>query len=482
MRKLKSLVFVHTPIPLRNVTGRSEYWESFDSRYYSVHPHARPLEKFLFELPHWVTWLGGVVHDAGFTDLRALDFFTECAVLDGIDENRIFNTLSRQPGDIYLFSPMTLNLPAALQIADMVKDLYPDSINLFGGCVATPLHRELARHPSVDYVVTDRGEYALVDLLKALHDGGDLSQVGHLTFEADGKVVSTTRRYPDIPVEEIPFPRVEMFPRSSGSDLRYIRQNYALGCPFTCSFCTIQTIGRKPYYFPIERVLSEIRSYRDRYGRHHHIYFGDETFTLNIPRTLEICQALEEQGDIHFDCQTRLNCLRDERLAPALYRAGCRWVEIGLETISQDSQNQFKQRTKLHVIEDALAELRDTGIPTCTFMVLGFPNETLSAMRRSLDRVTHWIERGLLTASYLSVLVPYPGTDFHDEPQKYGLKLHHKDYALYNEELPPVYDAPFATSDQIYRLFLEGIRDFNKAMETPTALASRAPLYRRGVA
>ncbi|MEM7535838.1 MAG: radical SAM protein [Chloroflexota bacterium] len=100
--------------------------------------------------------------------------------------------------------------------------------------------------------------------------------------------------------EDLPFPQVDLFPSSAGENIRYIRENYSLGCPYTCSFCTIQTIGMKPFYFPIDRVLSEIRAYRQHYGGHHHVYFGDETFTLHTQRTLDICAALKAEGDIHF--------------------------------------------------------------------------------------------------------------------------------------------------------------------------------------
>ncbi|MEM7533627.1 MAG: radical SAM protein [Chloroflexota bacterium] len=469
------IIFIHTPMPHRIVPERGRYWANFDERYYDFHPYARPLKKYLWELPHWVTWLGGVLYDQGFRSMEALDFYTDCGIVDGIDTEQIYNTLKAHPGDVYLFSPMTPNLPQALQIAEMIKELNPNSTTIFGGVVATPMHEEVVQEACVDYVVTDRGEYALPALLNALKDKTKLDNVGNLTYEtAHGDIVSTGIKYPYMPVEDLPFPEVDLFPSSAGENIRYIRENYSLGCPYTCSFCTIQTIGMKPFYFPIDRVLNEIRAYRQHYGNHHHVYFGDETFTLHTQRTLDMCAALKAEGDIHYDCQTRLNRLQDPRLPKALYESGCRWLEIGLESISQDSQNLVKQRTKLAEIEDTLRRLRDEGLPTCTFMIVGLPNETVSTMRKSLDQICTWIDADLLTASYLSVFVPYPGTSYFSHPEQYGMKLHHKKYDLYHEELAPVFDSEHTTAEQAYDVFLEGVRNFADILGSKAASVAKA--------
>ncbi|GGN34822.1 B12-binding domain-containing radical SAM protein [Streptomyces fuscichromogenes] len=469
------VAFVHTPIPLREVKNRGDYWHSFDTRYIAAHPHVRPMRKILWELPHWVPWLAGVLAEAGFDSLEALDFYGDCAVVDGIDEAKITERLRSHPADVYLFSPMTVNLPQALRMAEIVKELHPRAVTVFGGVVATPLYEEVARNRSVDYVVRDRGEYALPELLLALRDRTDLSGIRNLVFERPGGELAVGRLNPYMPVEKIPFPKVDIFPEDTGLDLRYIRQNYALGCPFTCDFCTIQTIGRKPEYFTPDRVMAEVAAYRARFGEHHHVYFGDETFTANTQRTLDICSALEKAGNITYDCQTRLNCLRDARLPAALYDSGCRWLEIGLESSNPDTQHEFKQHTKLDPLEETLARLRDAGLPTCSYLIVGLPNEKPDDMKRTVDWAASLIDRGLLHASYLSLFVPYPGTPMFSHPERYGMKLLHRRFDLYNEELAPVVDTRYARSDEVYDIFVDGVGVLAEAMSrTPSLTFDRA--------
>lgn len=459
------ITFVHTPMATLPVPERQFFWRNFDVQYHSAHPGLRHMKNNLWELPHWMTWLGGVLANEGYTSMNTLDFYTSETAFSGINQEKVRAVLKDYPSDVYLFSPMTPNLPFAYEIADAIKDLYPKSVIVFGGIVATPLHRQVAAHPSIDYVVFDRGEYALPALLKAIENKTDVTKVGNLTYKtSDGQVVTNPLRYPWMPVSEIPFPKVDLFPQEVGEDIRYLRQVYALGCPYKCSFCTIQTIGRKADYFPIERVLAEIRAYRSHYGEHHNIYWGDETFTLHSGYTLELCAALKEEGNIFYDCQTRLNCLEDIKVIKALAQSGCRWVEIGLETGNQESQNLFKQRVKLDPVEDTLAKLRDEGIATCSFMVNGFPNQTLDEMKRSIEWVCDLIAKDLLQASYLFGLVPYPGSEMYSNPEKYGMKILHHNFKLYHEEMPPVFESVFAKPDAAYEQFLDGVRALSEAM------------------
>ncbi|WP_158566786.1 B12-binding domain-containing radical SAM protein [Actinomadura craniellae] len=429
-----------------------------------AHPGFRPLRKTLWELPHWILWLAGVLENAGYSSLQALELYTLCPVLNGVDEDLAARAIRDAPGDVYLLSPMAVNLPQALRIAQLIKSEHPRAVVVFGGVAATPLDEEVASSPHVDYVLRGRAEIALPLLMDAIASGGETSRIRGVTGTWQGRVRRVEGTYADVPPGRIPFPRVDLFDSSSGQDIRYIRQNYALGCPFTCEFCTIQTIGRSPGYFPPQRVLDEIAAYRTHYGDHHHVYFGDETFTLNLDRTREICSVLAAEGGIEFDAQTRLNCLRNPELPAMLHAGGCRWIEIGLESLNTRSQDLFKQHTDTASLERTLDRLVTAGIGTCTFLIMGLPNESVDDMRRTVDRACSLLARGLLTASYVSVFVPYPGTAMFDRPADYGMRLHHRSYDLFHEDLPPVYDSASARSDEVYEVFLEAVSLFTTEM------------------
>lgn len=462
------IIFVHTPMATVTVEERRLFWKNFDIRYHAVHPDLRPMKRAMWELPHWMHWLGGVLVSAGYQDLGVVDLYGRALVNgpDGYaDKDWIRLQLREQPGDVYLFSPMTVNLHLALQIATCAKELYPDSVNVFGGVVATPLADELATQPCVDYVVSGRGEYALTELVSALNSGSSLDSVGGLVYQQipDGPVIrNTPGRH--LSLADLPFPKVDLFPSSAGENLRYIRQVHSLGCPYVCTFCTIQTIGQRPSYFSPERVLAEIRAYRERYGQHHHIYFGDETFTLYPEKLADLFSMLTREGDITYDCQTRLNCLTGGWLLEAMYKSGCRWIEVGLETGMQTTLDLHKRGSRLRQVKATLGRVRDSGIATCSFMVNGFPDQTVDDMKRSIEWVCELISDGLLHASYFSSLVPYPGSVLFEQPERSGLAIRHHDYRFYHEDLPPVYDTRSSRAEAVHGVFLQGVRDIAEAM------------------
>jgi anaerobic magnesium-protoporphyrin IX monomethyl ester cyclase len=462
------IVFVHTPMTTVPLGPRREYWQNFDIRYHAVHPGLRPMKQVTWELPHWMHWLGGVLQDRGYTDLHVADLYTRTSIPgpdDELDQHITISALKEQPADVYLFSPMTANLKHALKIAAHAKELYPAAVTIFGGVVATPLAKEVALQPAVDIVVAGQGERALPDFLDSLRGARSRESVGNLVYKSPrGEPLCWTPPAAHMTVSELPLPKIDLFPQSTGDNLRYIRQVYALGCPYKCTFCTIQTIGKRPSYFSIERVLWEIRAYRNHYGAHHNIYFGDETFTLHPEKTMDLLVALAREGDILYDCQTRLNCLSDNRILRAMRDSGCRWVEIGLETGIQDTLNRHKRGTKLTVAEETLARLRDFGLPACSFIVNGFPDQSLDDMRRTVEWVCDLIERGLLHASYFFGLVPYPGTPMFEQPERYGMMIEHRDYGRYHQDLPPVYHTADISSEQIYDTFLAGLQDIASAM------------------
>lgn len=462
-------------MPALRLPERGYYWTSFDRRYHAVHPGLPHMQDVLWELPHWIPWLAGVLETAGYNRLQAVELYSRPCSLATIDFEYTREKLAQSPSDVFLFSPMTANLFYALQIAEVTRELFPKSTIIFGGVVASPLHQDLAAHPCVDYVCRGRGEYALPDLLRVLEGLSKLEDVGNFTYQSDDdRIVALPEKYPFMLPSKLPLPKVDIFPKSIGSSLRYIRQNYALGCPYTCAFCTIPTIGMKPYYFPVERVLREIDAYRAHYGRHHNVYFGDETFTLNAKRTFEICGALEKDGTVRFDCQSRIDCLKNKELLPALRRGGCAWLEIGLESFHQESLDLFKQRVQASVVRETLKACRDEGLPACSYIINGLPTQTIDDMRRSVDSVCELIAEGLLHATFFSNLVPYPGSPIFNDPNTYGITLRHKDFRYYNEDLAPVFDSKYATSDAMYEVFLWGLKQFGDAMRSKPVLGSAA--------
>jgi anaerobic magnesium-protoporphyrin IX monomethyl ester cyclase len=483
------IAFVHTPMSVVDLPEGRAFWTAFDGQYYSAYPGMHPMRAdasiggVMWELPYWAHMLGGVLQDRGFSNTRMLNLYGNTATLttnSSINSEHVRKTVREQgPAAAYLFSPMTVNYHLAKQIAAVIKTEYPGSKTIFGGVMATPLHEEAAQEDSIDFVVRGAGEQALISLLRAIEDGGNgLEDIGNLTYVGgDGELRVNPQTYPrGIPPEQLPMPQIDLFPAEAGHGLRYLRVVHGLGCLFKCSFCTISTIGQKPQFFPVERVLSEIDAFRTRYSQPlvdtglppHHVYYGDETFTQDVERTLALLKAQEERGDITFDAQTRLDRVQDPGVINALGRGGCNWLEVGLESLSLKTREQLKRGHR--ITEDdqiiTLKRLRDAGIATCAFSMTGIPGQTYDEMKANIYGVAELIGKGLLWASYLAMTNPYPGSQMFEDPERYGIRrILHKNYEGYSEDLPPVFTTDQAPDPEIvHSIYRNGLLTLADAM------------------
>jgi radical SAM superfamily enzyme YgiQ (UPF0313 family) len=180
------------------------------------------------------------------------------------------------------------------------------------------------------------------------------------------------------------------------------------GCPYSCGYyCPypmtqgVAWRARSPAH-----VVAEIEdAFRLGYRR---FLFRDATFTLSRKRTVEICELLIAKGlPITIWCETRINCLDPELLA-LMARAGCKGINFGLESGSDDVLAAgAKQGVNVQRIRHILTETGKVGMVSHLLVAVGLPQETRASIRETYRLL------GELPAHSLGVtgITPFPGTD-----------------------------------------------------------------------
>jgi anaerobic magnesium-protoporphyrin IX monomethyl ester cyclase len=116
----------------------------------------------------------------------------------------------------------------------------------------------------------------------------------------------------------------------------YASLQTSLGCPFTCSFCCINS----PFGTPMLRTWSpdNVIAQIDRLVRDYgvsNIKIPDEMFVLNRRHVIGICDRIIERGyRLNIWAYARVDTVQDEVLAK-LARAGFTWLGLGIESGSQ---------------------------------------------------------------------------------------------------------------------------------------------------
>ena len=137
----------------------------------------------------------------------------------------------------------------------------------------------------------------------------------------------------------------------------------------------------------IEKAKARIRGKSD--AKKFIAYFQSYTNTYAPLEYLErlFTDAIEHPEVAALSIGTRPDCLSDEVVAllARLNRRKPVWVELGLQTIHEDTARYIRRGYELPVYEDALARLKGAGIHVIVHVILGLPGEDRERMLATID-------------------------------------------------------------------------------------------------
>ena len=140
-------------------------------------------------------------------------------------------------------------------------------------------------------------------------------------------------------------------------------------------------------------------------------YFQAFTNTYAPVEKLErlYTEALDHPSIVGISIGTRPDCLPDEvlELIERLNRIKPVWVELGLQTVKEETAEYIRRGYPLSVYDEAVKKLKNIGVEVITHVILGLPGETREDM---LKTVNHVAKSGA-TGIKLQLLHVIRGTD-----------------------------------------------------------------------
>jgi radical SAM superfamily enzyme YgiQ (UPF0313 family) len=315
-------------------------------------------------------------------------------------------TLNFKP-DLVCISSITSTAPRAYELGDYYRRQGVPVI--MGGAHSSFVVRESLDH--ADYVICGEGDEALPELVATLNAGGDLGAVQNLAYLEGG----TLRQNPWRPflenLDDLPIPNYEVVHDwNARRGRRFVSIATSRGCPFNCRFCgVIKLFGRKFRYNSVDRVMEEIRQ---NGVKAHHVFFCDDNFTADRERIKELCQRmLQENLNIEWSAQVRVEAAKDEELMDLMARAGCFCVFVGLESINPATLKLYNKSQTVEGIKDCVINFHRHGIRVHGMFVFGSEEDHYQVIR---DTVKFSRQLDLDSLQYL-ILTPIPGTPVYQE-------------------------------------------------------------------
>jgi anaerobic magnesium-protoporphyrin IX monomethyl ester cyclase len=320
--------------------------------------------------------------------------------------------------DVVGFGLFTRWIGHAYALAERFAGRFP--LLVAGGAHATARPEETLAH-GFDAAVVGEAEETAVALVDALERGAPLEEIpGVVCRGADGAV----RRGPpgrfvaDLDALAPPLTAQHLFdPRGYDPEGRETVPGGLLtsrGCPARCTFCANYVTGRRFRARTPHLVADELNALHVRTGATFYP-FWDDALTADRQRLLALCDAFEARVDfpLSWSAITRASLVTPALLS-AMKRAGCVAVNFGVESGDDEILLAIRKGVTTDQVVRALEAAKDAGLlTTCNFM-LGFPQDTVASLSRTLAFM-EGIAPLVDSFSTLGVVVPFPATPLYEE-------------------------------------------------------------------
>jgi len=271
--------------------------------------------------------------------------------------------------------------------------------------------------PRLDAICIGEGEYPILELVNALKEGRDYSNIKNLWVRKNGNIVRNETRPFIANLDELPFEDKELFGLQRSIDkygLGQVRVMTTRGCPYQCTYCANKQISKtQPGYYVRFRsamhIMDELNYLNKRY-RFKEIFFDDDIFMMDRAIRMEFCRRYPEEIGKPFVFGGRIEICNEEMLEE-LKVAGGRRIDFGMESGNEDlRRNILKRNMTNRQILEATKMAKAVGFQVKTLNMVGLPEETFEKYLDTV-RLNREIKPDVVS---MSVFYPYPGTELYD--------------------------------------------------------------------
>ena len=170
-----------------------------------------------------------------------------------------------------------------------------------------------------------------------------------------------------------------------------------------CTFCSARGSGD----YAGSRILSISEQFEDRkvmmekkwkdgkYIAYFQAYTNTYAPVEELRRKYD--EALAQKNVVALSIATRPDCLDKDVLdyLEELNKKTYLWVELGLQTINDNTARNFNRGYDLEVFDKSIKELQKRGIEVVVHTIFGLPGETKEDMLKTVDYVAHSGAQGI---------------------------------------------------------------------------------------
>ena len=231
----------------------------------------------------------------------------------------------------------------------------------------------------------------------------------------------------------------------------------SIGCLNDCDFCCTAAVYKSNFRLrKIEYVIEDLKSI-SRISRK--AGFVDNNIYNNREYLLRLLKAIISNNiKLKWGAQVTIDIGDDPEALQYLYKAGCRLLFIGMETVNQQNLSGVNKKYLVQSYAQRLRVINKSGIKVAGYFMFGFDNDTTETPQMLYD----FISSVKVSIPILNILIPVPGTRIYYRLQKENRLLFSEEQELlknnsfYNSACNNCFYIPkLMTAEQAERGFLE---------------------------
>lgn len=395
----------------------------------------------------------------------------DCPV-EKIDEQGLNSFLEADNSDVYVFYTVFLSKKTDISARDMLRKLRPKAYFIYMGTEPTVSAKDFVAGDS--FVIRGEPEFTIPELVEGIEGKRGLNEISGITFMDNGRVIENPSRKVIMDLDVLPFPDRAMLKKVNYHNPKLSKRPFTTiissrGCAYNCYYCVPNSLDfareieykrydagkRKP---PVrmrsaENVIEEMKMLYSQGFRS--VSFLDDQFVWNSQRVMDICKGIKDMG-IEWSCLARADHLTNEEVVKAMAEAGCRYIDIGVESFDQKILDYIHKDLKVEDVYKAVGFLKRYRIePELNVLIGSCPLETGETIEHTIT------ETMKLDVDYVlfSICTPFPHTIFHEVAKKSG-------WMIVDEYVPidPIRESlisyPHLTKDEMERIIKRAYRRF----------------------
>ncbi|XDD43830.1 radical SAM protein [Leptospira sp. WS60.C2] len=336
---------------------------------------------------------------------------------DSLGDKDLIDQICKEAPDFLGLSLYLWNTERSLYIANEVKKRNPEMVILIGGPEVNEDNPYVLGETGFDIAVSGEAEHSFRSLMRSLLKKESLENLENVAYrKKDGSLSAFGVAAPaNFPLTDFPSPyttgHIQVNPKRS-TYLETVR-----GCKSQCTYCFYPKSSQSLRTLNIEETVQLISSLKDKGAKE--LVFLDPTFNHRpgFETFLDAIAEVNSDGQMTMFAELRSEGVTP-KLAAKLRKAGFTRIELGLQSVNEDTLKRVKRYGSPHKVAEVAKMLAGEGIDLLLDLIIGLPGDTPEDVERGIH---FFLEHGLgewVQAFPLSVL---PGTSMRKDAKKEGL-------------------------------------------------------------